>query len=424
MSFRRSSWVSRWMTVALVASALVVATPRADTAQGATSAGSIVFVRQHNVWIARPDGTGQRALTTSGTAASPWRSPDQSDVGTVVATRGTRIYRMNQWGTELNSMDPPDLMDSAGEYRGGPMTHVTISPDGSKITYTYEKFTCPSTMPPKPCRLRWVTAVTAAHRLTPATDYGVMFYDHPTWLTNSRLMVNGVGYDQIHLFDLGRGSLYWYDEGNFPGWDFLPLADGAVSRNGAYLVAVRGTFDDERIMTASLPQSPLAGGKPALPEYRCESVPQAGFNSPTFAPDSSALAWEEPDGIWIKDEPIACNVQPLLTIPGGKQPAWSASAYQTRRPAPIAFGLTKSPKISGTPKAGKKLRVSAGSWTSVPSSVTYRWLRNGKAIPGATKTTYKVRKGDRRRKLSAKVTVRKSGYATRTVTTTSVRVRR
>lgn len=420
---RSSHLLFRLTAVALIAGALVAVGPRAPSAHAATMAGSIVFIKNHNIWVSRPDGSGQRALTSNGTSASPWRSPDQSDVGTVVATRGTRIYRMNQWGTELNTIDPPDLKNSAGEWIGGRMTHVTISPDGSKIAYTYERFSCPSTIPAPPCRLRWVTAITAANRLTPAAGYGVMFYDHPTWLTNSRLMVNGIGFDQMYLFDVYRGDAFWFHEGMFPGSDFMPLADGAVSRNGAYLAMVRGKFEDARIQIAHLPGNPRTGGVPPLPEYRCETEAQSGFNSPTFAPDSSALAWEEPDGIWIKSEPINCALQAVLTIPGGKQPSWSASVYQTRRPAPIKFGVTKMPKISGSAKKGKTLRVTSGTWTSVPASVSYRWYRNGRAIGGATKASYKVKKSDRKRKLSVKVTVRKPGYVTRIVTTKSVRVK-
>lgn len=416
--------LSRLMAVALIAGALVVAAPRTPAAQAATMAGSIVFIKNHNVWVSRPDGSGQRALTTNGTSSSPWRSPDQSDVGTVVATRGTRVYRMNQWGTELNSIDPPDLRSSGDELIGGRLTHVTISPDGSKITYTYEKFSCPPGLPPKPCKMRWVTGITAANRFTPATNYGVMYYDHPTWLTNSRLMLNGGGFDQMYLFDVARGPMFWFHEGMYPGSDFKALADGAVSRNGALMVTVRGEFQDARIRTYALPGNPRSGGVPALPEPACETDTMTGFNSPTFAPDSSALAWEQPNGIWIKEDPIDCSVPAVLTIPSAKQPAWSASGYQTRRPAPITFGLTKAPKITGSAKAGRTLRVSAAAWTSVPSSTTYRWYRNGRAIGGATKSSYKVKKADRKRKLSVKVTVRKSGYATRTVATKSVRVKR
>ncbi|MFI5428170.1 hypothetical protein [Aeromicrobium sp. UC242_57] len=98
--------VRRLLVVALVAGALVAVGPRAPSADAATTAGSIVFIKNYNVWISRPDGSGQRALTGNGTKAAPWRSPDQSDVGTVVATRGTRIYRMNQWGTELEQHRP------------------------------------------------------------------------------------------------------------------------------------------------------------------------------------------------------------------------------------------------------------------------------------------------------------------------------
>lgn len=416
--------LGRFLAVALVAGVFVALGPRTPAAEATTSVGSIVFVKNYNVWISRPDGSGQRALTIGGTKASPWRSPDQSDVGTVVATKGTRIYRMNQWGTELNTIDPPDLRNSAGEWIGGPMSHVTISPDGSKIAYTYQRFSCPITMPPSPCRMRWVTAITASTRLTPAASYGVMFYDHPTWLTNSRLMANGGGYDQMYLFDVARGQMFWFHEGMYPGSDFKPLADGAVSRSGTLMATVRGEFEDARIRLYVLPGNPRSGGVPALPEPVCETESQSGFNSPTFAPDSTAVAWGEPDGVWIKDDPADCNVQPVLTIRGASQPSWSPSRYQTSRPALIRFGLVTAPKISGTAKAGRTVRASAGTWTSTPASVSYRWYRNGRAISGATKSSYKIKKSDRKRRITVEVTIRKPGYATRSVSTKSVRVRR
>lgn len=269
------------MSLVLVASALIMVAPATSPASAVTSAGSIVFIKNHNVWVSRPDGSGQGALTSTGTSAASWRSPEQSDVGTVVATRGTRVVRMNQWGTELNSFDPSDLRNSGGEWIGGAMTHVTISPDGSKVTYTYGR-------------------------------------DHPTWLTNSRLLVNGIGYDQMYLFDIGRGQKYWFDEGMYSGIDFKYLSDGAISRNGKFMAVVRGTFEDARIATLSVNGDVLTGGRPPLPDHVCETTPQAGFSSQTFAPDSSAVAWEEPDGIWIKGDVLDCTVQPALTIGAAK----------------------------------------------------------------------------------------------------------
>ncbi|RNL65262.1 hypothetical protein EFK50_04695 [Nocardioides marmoriginsengisoli] len=415
----------RLLPLALVVAGLVVSSPAVAPAGATTNVGSLVFIKNHNVWVSRPDGTGQRALTSTGTAAAPWRSPDQSDRGTVVAVRGTKVYRMNQWGTELTVLDPPDLKSSAGELIGGAVKSTTISPDGTKITYTYERYSCPLGPPPSPaCRLRWVTAITAADRLTSPTQWGISFYDHPTWLTNSRLLLNGIGFDQIYLFDLGRGSMFWFHEGMVPGSDFKTLADGAVSRSGGLMAMVRGEFQDSRIRIYTLPGSPREGGVPPLPTAVCESNPLTGYRSPTFAPDSSALAWSQPDGLWVKDAPADCGVPAELVIGGGSQPSWSLSPLQTTRPAPIAFQVVRSPVVSGTPKARRTLRVSAGAWSVPPTSVSYQWCRNGRPIARATKAAYRVQAKDRKRSLSVRVTVRKAGYATRTVTTRPVRVRR
>ncbi|MBK7821914.1 MAG: hypothetical protein IPJ61_12775 [Tessaracoccus sp.] len=44
--------------------------------------------------------------------------------------------------------------------------------------------------------------------------------------------------------------------------------------------------------------------------------------------------------------------------------------------------------------------------------LSYRWLRNGKAVKGAAKSTYKLKKADKGKKITVKVTGKKSGYTT------------
>lgn len=436
---RRASSISRvtsrLLVVGLVAAALVGAAPDAPPADAAAGNGTIVFIKDYDVWVSHPDGTGERRLTTDGTASAPWHSPDQSDVGTVVAARGKLIQRMDQWGTVLTVIDPPDTLNAAAEMVGGYVKSTTISPDGSKLTYTYENFSCP---PNAPCRLRWTTAFTASDVLTPVSQWGPAFLDHPSWLTNTRLMFNGIGYDQIYLFDVGRGSMFWFHEGMYPGSDFMTLADGTVSRNGALMATVRGEFEETRIRTYVLPRSPREGAVPPLPTPACETSTSAGLASPTFAPDSSALAWEESDGVWIKNAPADCDVQQSLVIAGASEPSWSAAPMQTIRPpappkpsppappapGPTAFTMSKKPAISGVARSGRKLKVSAGRWSPGPASISYRWYRNGRPIAGATKSAYKVRSGDRSKRLSVKVTVRRPGVTARSITTTSVKVRR
>lgn len=71
---------------------------------------------------------------------------------------------------------------------------------------------------------------------------------------------------------------------------------------------------------------------------------------------------------------------------------------------------TPTPKISGTARVGSKLTAKPGSWGPAPVTLKYQWLRNGKAIKGATKSTYTLKAADRARKISVRVAGLKSGY--------------
>lgn len=69
-----------------------------------------------------------------------------------------------------------------------------------------------------------------------------------------------------------------------------------------------------------------------------------------------------------------------------------------------------TPRISGTLKAGKTLRVSS-SWRPSPVSLRYQWYLGSKAIRGATKSSYKVPKKYRGKKIRVRVSGTKTGYA-------------
>jgi hypothetical protein len=61
---------------------------------------------------------------------------------------------------------------------------------------------------------------------------------------------------------------------------------------------------------------------------------------------------------------------------------------------------TGQPTITGVPKEGQTLQVSAGSWSPIPATVSYQWQRcnpNGrlcKPLPGATASSYAVTGAD------------------------------
>lgn len=84
-------------------------------------------------------------------------------------------------------------------------------------------------------------------------------------------------------------------------------------------------------------------------------------------------------------------------------------------PAPLSF-TTAAPTVAGSAKVGGSLTVAAPTWKPTPTTVGYRWYRDGVAIGGAYKTRYTPTVADRGHKLSVGITGSRSGYTTATRT--------
>ncbi|MBM7518385.1 hypothetical protein [Nocardioides nitrophenolicus] len=92
------------------------------------------------------------------------------------------------------------------------------------------------------------------------------------------------------------------------------------------------------------------------------------------------------------------------TFPGG---ATSVTIPGTRAGGPgsdTAWTVTSPARIKGKAEPGKTLRAVLPQLTGPAASYSYQWLRNGKAIKKATTATYKVRKNDRKRKVTVRIT--------------------
>src|SRR3954464_7377313 len=77
------------------------------------AADSLVYVKNADVWAARPDGTGAVRITADGRANDRYGYPTQADDGTVLAVRGNRFYRFDRTGRRLASFGSV-LTDKAG----------------------------------------------------------------------------------------------------------------------------------------------------------------------------------------------------------------------------------------------------------------------------------------------------------------------
>lgn len=85
------------------------------------------------------------------------------------------------------------------------------------------------------------------------------------------------------------------------------------------------------------------------------------------------------------------------------------------------FGRASSPTISGTPRVGQTLTANRGTWSPTPSTVTYQWRAEGRAIPGATSRTYRLTAKEHGKNISVQIVGRKYAYlpATRLSSATS-----
>ncbi|SEQ79895.1 TolB-like translocation protein [Microlunatus flavus] len=66
-----------------------------------------------------------------------------------------------------------------------------------------------------------------------------------------------------------------------------------------------------------------------MPAYTCLTGAEAQHASPTWSPDSTALAWAGKDGVWIKRNAASCSAdQPRLVIAGASFPDWSPATLR------------------------------------------------------------------------------------------------
>ncbi|QIG43054.1 hypothetical protein G5V58_10040 [Nocardioides anomalus] len=414
------------LVLGLAASALTLAPGALPAAQGATGGGSIVYVKDFNVWITDGDGSVQRQVTTGGTAADPWQSPTQSDAGVVVAHHSGLIYRMNQRGEVFNTIDPPALPDTLGNrLEGRDLTETAISPDGSKIAYTYFKFSYGEK--------RWTTAFTDAGGLSDPQQWGLAFYDKPSWVTNSRVVLNHWYRNKTHLYDLGQRDTAWFDE-RFYANPAKELSDLEVSRDGRWVVGVRGDVGDQSVVVLPTGGDVLTSTSPWTPTPStrwCDiSLADGDVHEPTVAPDGSTLAWAEPTGIYRSSD-MDCDDETrfdVLVAAGGSDPSWSAAAVGQTPDVPKAqpqhLTVSKAAAVAGRARVGKVLTVKPGSWVPAPTTVTIRWTRDGKPIKKATKARYRVTRKDRGHKIAAQVVATREGWLPTITVTKAVKVRR
>ena len=116
------------------------------------------------------------------------------------------------------------------------------------------------------------------------------------------------------------------------------------------------------------------------------------------------------NGSWLKSQPVSLGEgRSYVRVYG--QNNWASWGKTYTLAGLRTLTATPTPTISGTAKVGKTLTAKPGTWKPAPVTLSYQWLRSGKAISGATKSTYKLVKADKGKKVAVQVTGAKSTYA-------------
>ena len=395
-----------------VASVVVALLALAGTAQ----ASSIVFIKDHNVWLASPDGSGQRQLTTDGTSALAYESPSQADDGTILVGRGLRFVKLDREGRQVGEPLPSILVGKpANAYAVGPFG-VKISPDGTKLAYWigtwstwFDHGTSTTWTDPKEAVI-WQDAVTGA-------QLGfTMFYTDPAWLADSshallndehnglapQVVAAAIGANHNNLQGVLRDG-----DARPPGEAYSTyIADPELSPAGDRLVALRGQNHE------TLRFYDTRGATPVISPCGLSQPVGGSAASPTWAPDGAALAWAEGDGIWTTpvgplDSADCSWAAPRLTIPGGSQPDWGpAGGSAPSGPAP---GGPAQGSAAGTPVKSSRPAGTARRYAGQIELVSRRGRRVRTGVQGdGWQAVFRERT---RGKVSYRVCVRKAGSA-------------
>jgi hypothetical protein len=373
------------------------------------AADSIVYVKDGNVFTARPDGSQQRQITRDGSPQDPYGSPSQADDGTILAVRGSRFAK---FGRDGSSLGPPldSLLTRKPAAIGavGPFD-ARISPDGTRFAswlgimggyYDYATNTYYNDP-------QSAVVYQSAADGTPLGQ--TMFYEEPSWLGDSnRLLLwdsmNG-GVPQVATGTIGAdhnhfaGWFHDYDTHDYEVWN--PLGAGELTRSGNRLAALRagGTMGEGYMARGRFNGITIydVAGLDRTPTLWPCVIQDDDFNEltpPSWSPSGDALAWSAPDGIWTTPVRSRCDeLAPKLVIPGGREPDWGPADVAATPPAPPGGGdhAVPGPKVKVPAKIDRRGAAARGVTVRATCGAECRVTAGGRMARGKARGTGTVK---------------------------------
>jgi hypothetical protein len=311
-------------------------------AAAAAPSGSVVFVREGDVWRIDAAGTREQAITRDGGPTRPYRSPSQARNGVVVALRGAALHR---WALNGAPLPVPALPTASVPVA------ADVAPDGSLVAVVLPA-PCADGVPgdcrsvvtsPLPGSGVWTTVVPAG------PDVAAITFASP-----GRLLV-------------ARGNAVVAVSPTVAG----ASATTVVADDGSGAAITGVTAGPRGIAVARRP----AVGEPGLRTFRparsdapatltCDFT-GTGVAAPTWAPRGHDVAWEVQGSIVAATFPAGgCPAQARMLVAEGGQPDWGPSGLAKRMVT--GASQTGAGTVTGAPASARTVASEIAALTAGP----------------------------------------------------------
>lgn len=390
------------------------------------TADSIAYVKGGDVWLSTADGGRQYQVTSRG----GYSDVTQADNGTLIALTGVRLHRLDRLGNVLANFDTPvsDTRPAGLKAFFGPFDPA-VSPDGTKLAYTYyyrgvsQDTGC---YPPQCVTVGWEggTGYSRTDRQTAWDAAGLGRHSgwmHPSWIDNRTTMLSHATRafnKEVILDTVGDGPQLLHDwfTDTTNGNDGGHMAHGEMTRQRTKMAFLAGAGDTQ-LRIYKVNEFPRGGPHgdwgnsltDAEYPFICAfyDKPAGGkFGPPSWSPDGRRLAYHDGQGV------------KTVTIPDWPGPGCSTDGMSPKGQLLVAGAIEPDWGPANVPLARTKRRSADKLALTVGKARLRQALRRGLKVevraPSAGKLTGSVRRG-RKAVASGRVRVKAAGAATLTL---------